>query len=208
MLNGDFEYWSDHPDAGNWAYVTTIQDDPGVGWYVHDTDDGETGPWLGDGYSGFEHIVGTNGRSIAVISDGDASSTISQNLGITFVEGETYTFSIDIFGDGSGGEHWAIGIGTEDMSNQDALQRQRSALAINASNAVAGNSYFTDPGDYTVLDPPDVFSGWQTRSVSYTATAEEEGKEIVVFFSGGFVEVAADADTCFDNATCITAQLE
>jgi len=208
VLNGDFEYWSDHPDAGNWAWVSTIQDDPGVGWYVHDTDDGGSGPWLGDGYSGYEHIVGTNGNRIAVISEGDTGSTISQNLGITFVEGETYTFSIDIFGDGSGGEHWAIGIGTEDMSNQDALQRQRNALAITASNAVAGNNYFTDPGDHTVLDPPDVFSGWQTRSVSYTATAEEVGKEIVVFFSGGFVEVAADADTCFDNATCITARLE
>jgi len=208
VFNGDFEYWSDHPDAGNWAYVTTIQDDPVVKWYVHDTDDGETGPWFSDGYSGYEHIVGTNGGSIAVISDGDTSSTISQNLGITFVEGETYTFSIDIFGDGAGGEHWAIGIGTEDMSNQNALERQRSALVITASNAVVGNNYFTDPGDYTVLDPPDVFSGWQTRSVSYTATAEEAGKEIVVFFNGGFAEVAADADTCFDNATCITARLE
>jgi len=40
------------------------------------------------------------------------------------------------------------------------------------------------------------------------ATAEEAGKEIVVFFSGGFAEVDADEDTCFDNATCIIARLE
>jgi len=75
VLNGDFEYWSDHPDAGNWAWVSTIQDDPGVGWYVHDTDDGGSGPWLGDGYSGYEHIVGTNGGRTAVISWGDTGST-------------------------------------------------------------------------------------------------------------------------------------
>ncbi len=43
VLNGDFEYWSDHPDDPIWAYVTTIPDDPGVGWYVHDLDDSSTG---------------------------------------------------------------------------------------------------------------------------------------------------------------------
>ena len=178
-----------------------------MGWYVHETDDGGSGPWLNDRYSGYGHIVGTNGDRIAVISDGDTSSTISQNLGIPFVAGETYTFSIDIFGDGTDGEHWAIGIGAEGMSNQDALERQRSALAIAASNAVAGNNYFTNPGDYTALDPPDVFSGWQNRSVSYTATAADVGKEIVVFFSGGFAEVGADEDTCFDNASFVVGSL-
>jgi len=99
-------------------------------------------------------------------------------------------------------------MGAADMSSRDALERQRSALAIAASNAVAGNNYFTDPGDYTALDPPDVFSGWHTRSVSYTATAADVGKEIVVFFSGGFAEVGADGDTCFDNATFITGPFE
>ena len=37
-------------------------------------------------------------------------------------------------------------MGAADMSSRDALERQRSALAIVASNAVAGNNYFTDPG--------------------------------------------------------------
>ncbi|UCF16625.1 MAG: discoidin domain-containing protein, partial [Phycisphaerales bacterium] len=81
VVNGDFEYWSDHPDAGNWAYVTTIQDDPGVAWYVHDTDDGGSGPWLHDSYPGYEHIVGTNGGSAVVMSSGDTGSTVSQDLG-------------------------------------------------------------------------------------------------------------------------------
>ena len=89
------------------------------------------------------------------------------------------------------------------MSNRDALQRQRGALAIAAGNAVVGGNYPADPGDYTVLSPPDVFSGWQTRSVSYTATAADVGKKIVVFFSSGFQEVGADGDTCFDNATFV-----
>jgi len=208
VVNGDFEYWSDHPDDPIWAYVTTIQDDPGVGWYVHDLDDGSSGAWLDDGYSGYEHIVGTNGGRTAIISWGDTSSTISQNLGVTFAEGETYTFSIDIFGDGGGGELWAIGMGAEGMSNRDALQRQRGALAIAASNAVVGGNYSADPGDYTVLSPPDVFSGWQTRSVSYTATAADAGKKIVVFFSGGFQEVGADGDTCFDNAILVIDPLQ
>ena len=208
VVNGGFEYWSDHPDADDWAYVTTVQDDPAVAWYVHDVDDGSSGPWLDGGYSGYEHIVGTNGDRIAVISWGDTNSTISQNLGVTFVAGEIYTFSIDIFGDGGGGEHWAIGIGAEGMSNRDALERQRSALAIAASNAVVGNNYSADPGDYTVSSPADVFSGWQTRSVSYTATAADAGKKIVVFFSGGFQEVGADGDTCFDNAILIVGPLK
>jgi hypothetical protein len=207
VVNGDFEYWSDHPDDPIWAYVTTIQDDPAVAWYVHDTDDGDSGPWLDDGYSGYGHIVGTNGDRAAVISWGDSNSTISQNLGVTFVEGETYTFSIDIFGDGGGGEHWAIGIGAEGMSNRNALERQRDALAIAASNAVVGANYPADPGDYIVLSPPDVFSGWQTRSVSYTATAADSGKKIIVFFSGGFQEVGADGDTCFDNAVLVVGLL-
>ncbi|MHC4120443.1 MAG: PA14 domain-containing protein [Planctomycetota bacterium] len=203
VVNGGFEYWSDHPDDPIWAYVTTIQDDPAVAWYVHDSDDGGSGPWLDDGYSGYGHIVGTAGDRIAVISWGDTNSTISQDLGVTFVEGETYTFSIDIFGDGGGGEHWAIGIGAEGMSNRGALERQRGALAVAASNAVVGDNYSADPGDYTVLSPPDVFSGWQTRSVSYTATAADAGKRIVVFISGGFQEVGADGDTCFDNAVLV-----
>ena len=101
-----------------------------------------------------------------------------------------------------------IGMGAADMSSHNALERQRSALAIVASNAVAGNNYFTDPGDYNALDSPDVFSGWQTRSVSYTATAADVGKEIVVFFSGGFAEVGADEDTCFDNASLLVGSLE
>ncbi len=45
-INGDFEHWSDHLDAGDWTYLTTIQDDPGVAWYAHDTDDASTGSWL------------------------------------------------------------------------------------------------------------------------------------------------------------------
>jgi len=208
VVNGDFEYWSDHPDASDWAYVTTIQDDPGVTWYVHDVDDGSSGPWFDGGYSGYEHIVGTDGDLIAVISWGDTNSTISQNLGVTFVAGETYTFSMDIFGDGGGGEHWAIGIGAEGMSNRNALERQRGALSIASSNAAIGGNYPANPGDYTVLDPPDVFSGWQTRSVSYTATAADAGKKIVVFFSGGFQEVGADGDTCFDNAIVVVGPLQ
>jgi len=60
LLNGDFEYWSDHPDAGDWAYVATIQDDPAVGWYVRGNDGG-SGPWLDNGYGGYGHIIGTNG---------------------------------------------------------------------------------------------------------------------------------------------------
>ena len=99
-------------------------------------------------------------------------------------------------------------MGAADMSSRDALERQRSALAIAASNSVAGNNCFTDPGDYTALDHPDVFSGWQTRSVSYTATSADVGKEIVVFFSSGFAEVGADGDTCVDNAGFITNRLE
>ncbi len=94
------------------------------------------------------------------------------------------------------------------MSNRNALERQRGALAINASNAEVGNNYFTNPGDYTAVDPPDVFPGWQTRSVEYIATAADAGKKIVVFFSGGFAEVDADVDTCFDNATLVTGPLE
>lgn len=208
LLNGGFEHWSDHPDAGNWTYMTTIQDDPGVAWYVHDTDDASTGSWLQDGYSGYEHIVGTNGDRTAVISDGDTSAVVSQDVGETFVAGETYTFSLDIFGDGAGGEHWAIGIGAADMSNRNALERQRGALALAASNAQAGPNYAGNPNDYTVLDPPDVFSAWETRTVSYTATAADAGKEITVFFSGGFAEVSADGDTCFDNARLVIGPLE
>ena len=37
-----------------------------------------------------------------------------------------------------------IGMGAADMSCRDALERQRSALAIAASNAVAGNNYFIE----------------------------------------------------------------
>ena len=37
-------------------------------------------------------------------------------------------------------------MGAADMSSRDALERQRSTLAIVASNAVAGNNHFTDPG--------------------------------------------------------------
>jgi hypothetical protein len=101
-----------------------------------------------------------------------------------------------------------LSIGAESMSNRDALQRQRGALAIAASNAVVGGNYSANPGDYTVLSPPDVFSGWQTRSVSYTATAADAGKKIVVFFSGGFQEVGADGDTCFDNAILVIDPLQ
>ena len=208
LLNGGFEHWGDHPDAGNWAYVTTIQDEPGVAWYVHDTDDASTGAWFQDRYSGYQHIVGTNGDRTAVISEGDTSATVSQDLGETFVAGETYTFSIDIFGDGAGGEHWAIGIGTAGMSNRNALERQRGALALAASNAQVRANYFGNPNDYTVLDPPDVFSEWQTRTVSYIATAADAGKEITVFFSGGFADVGTDEDTCFDNARLVIGPLE
>ena len=68
-------------------------------------------------------------------------------------------------------------MGAADMSKRNALERQRSALVIAASNAVAGNNYFTDPDDYSVLDPLDVFSGWQNRSVSYTATVADVGND-------------------------------
>jgi len=209
LTNGDFEYWSDHPDDPTWAYVTTIQDDQAVGWYAHVdiADDGWAAPWFDNGYEGYEHIVGTNGDRVGVISWGDFAATISQNLGMTFVEGTTYTFSVDIYGEaasvdsgGYPGEQWCIGIGADDMSNANAAERQNSALALAASNAIVGDNYPGDPNDYTVLDPPDIFAGWQTRSVSYTATAQDAGKEIVVFVSGGFTAVGTDTDTCFDNA--------
>jgi len=123
--------------------------------------------------------------------------------------------SVDIYGEAAStdsssyaGEHWCIGIGTEEMSNEGAAERQRSARALAASNAVVGDNYFADPGDYAVLDPPDTFAGWQTRSVSYTATAQDAGKEIVVFLSGGFLEVGSDRDTCFDNATFVRKPLD
>ena len=90
------------------------------------------------------------------------------------------------------------------MGNRGALQRQRGALAIAASNAVFGGNYPADPGDYAVLSPPEVFSGWQTSGVSYAAIAADAGKKVAVFFSGGFQEVGADGDTCFDNATFVT----
>ena len=112
LLNGDFEYWSDHPDDPIWAYITTIQDDPAVGWYAHEDVDGWADPWIDDGYGGYEHIVGTNGDRVLCISWGDPLAVVSQNLGIAFVQGQTYTFSLDIFGDGAGGEHWCLGIGT------------------------------------------------------------------------------------------------
>jgi hypothetical protein len=202
VVNGDFEYWSDHPNAGNWANIATIQDDPGVAWYAHDTDAGSGGAWVQDKYHA--HIVGTDGDRTVVMGFGDTTAIVSQDLGIAFITGRTYTFSIDIFGDGPGGQHWAVGIGSADMNNRNALERQRSALAITASNAVAGSNYFANPSDYTTRAPADVFGGWQTRSVSYTATAADAGKEIVVFFSGGFAEVGTDERTCFDNARLVT----
>ena len=217
LTNGDFEYWSDHPDDPIWAYVTTIQDDPAVGWYAHENVDGWADPWIDDGYGGYGHIIGTNGDRVAVISWGDTMAIVSQDLGMAFVAGETYTFSIDIYGEsaaedtsGQGaGQHWCIGIGTDQMSNQDARERQRAALAIAASNAIVGPRWAQgDWSDYTVLDPPDVFAGWQTRSVHYTATPQDAGKEIVVFFSGGFQEVGADPDTCFDNAAFAIGPLD
>ena len=202
LINGDFEYWSDHPDDTTWAYVSTIQDDPEVAWTA------SSSAWIDNGYAGYEHILGPNGDSATVISWGDYDSAVSQNLGITFVAGETYTFSIDIYGEsaevdtsGQGaGEHWCIGIGTAGSGDENASVLQKSALAIAASNAAVGPYYKTHPMAYTVLDPPDIFAGWQTRSVSYTATAEDEGNEISVFFSGGFLDVGSDLDTVFDNA--------
>ncbi|NQV34543.1 MAG: discoidin domain-containing protein, partial [Phycisphaeraceae bacterium] len=211
LINGDFEYWSDHPDDPIWAYVTTIQDDSNVAW----TTSGNA--WFDDGYAGYGHIVGTNGDRMTVISWGDATTAVAQNVGILFVQGETYTFFIDIYGEsaaedagGQGaGEHWCIGIGQADMSNSNAVVRQQDALALAASNAVTVDQWSNgDMSDYTVLDPPDIFAGWQTRSVSYTATAEDAGKEMSVFFSGGFQEVGADLDTCFDNARIVVGSLD
>ncbi len=212
VINGGFEYWSDHPDAGDWAYIKTIEDDPDVGWISSTTGDA----WIDNGYSGYAHIVGTNGDKVVVISWGQTNTAISQNLGIPFVAGETYTFSIDIYGEsaaqdsgGNAGEHWCIGIGSTEMSNENAAQRQRGALALSASNATVGPKWYEgDWGEYTVLDPPDIFAEWQTRRVSYTATPEDAGKEIVVFFSPGFQEVGADRDTCFDNARLIIGPLD
>lgn len=202
LLNGDFEYWSDHPDADTWAYVSTIQDDPAVGWTA------SSSAWIDNGYWGYEHILGTNGVSATVVSWGDADSAMAQNLGATFQAGETYTFSIDIFGEsaeldtgGQGaGENWCIGIGTAGAGDLNADVRQKSALALAASNGAVGPYYWIHPEAFTVLDPPDIFAGWQTRSVSYTATPEDDGKEINVFFSGGFMDVGSDLDTVFDNA--------
>ena len=202
LLNGDFEYWSDHPDDTTWAYVSTIQDDPAVAWTA------SSSAWIDNGYWGYEHILGTNGVSATVVSWGDADSAVSQSLGTTFVAGETYTFSIDIYGEsadldtgGQGaGENWLIGIGAAGLGDENASVLQKSALAQVASNAVVGTYYQTHPDAYLVLDPPDTFAGWQTRSVSYTALPEDDGQEINVFFSGGFLEVGSDLDTLFDNA--------
>jgi len=38
--------------------------------------------------------------------------------------------------------------------------------------------------------------------------AADAGMEITAFFSGGFAEVGADGDTCFDNARLVTGPLE
>jgi len=211
LINGDFEYWSDHPDAGNWAYITTIQDDPDVAW----TASGNA--WIDEGYGGYEHIVGTNGDRVVIMSWGDATCAVAQNVGVSLVPGETYTFFVDIYGEstandtsGQGaGEHWCIGIGPADMSNSDAVVRQQAAFALAASNAVVGDQWSNgDTSDYTVLDPPDIFADWQTRSVSYTASPQDAGKEISVFFSGGFQEVGVDTDTCFDNALLVIGPLD
>ena len=207
LINGDFEYWSDHPDAGDWAYVTTIQDDPDVAW----TTSGNA--WLDDGYAGYQHIIGTSGDRMMVISWGDTTTAVAQNVGINLIPGETYTFIIDIYGESAGddaggqgaGEHWCIGIGPAEEDMPNAVVRQQSAFALAASNATWNSS---DMSDYTVLNPPDVFAGWQTRQVSYTATAEDAGKEFSVFFSGGFQAVGADPDTCFDNARIVVGSLD
>ena len=51
QINGVFNDWSDHPDAGARTYVTLIRDEPGGAWHVHAPDDGRMGLWLDDAYS-------------------------------------------------------------------------------------------------------------------------------------------------------------
>jgi len=168
LVNGDFEYMPAHApitapyDSVHYSVYTVTGTEGGYYW--------STVPgWTNTGDNGAQTLVGARSTysadvkaahgSAMYISNWFDSAWVSQTTSATFEAGKTYTFSIDV-GNAPGYNRFYANDATADIAFMTADGGTLQSLAVDNTN----------------------IGTFQTFSVSYTATADDAGKPVIVGF--------------------------